>query len=361
MVGSSWLSTWLPFLQSENESRSPLLRSNSVRVDSSLCRWCIHVRVHLHTFTRASLWPGETVVYISSWQARDDCRTLAPARAAAPIKTPLLEVLSRCLLVLALSLFLSLSLFFSLYLSSSRPSSPRGKKNGEERAERKILRLSFSPSRRNRARSTFRRLTEQKTIDRTGERTVQAFLLPSKLAFSRLSSSLSSIIVLTLSLFFLLLPLHRSSLIVLRRYSPALSDVLGNRGGHQCATVSSARHAVQRGERRGVGSCRRHEYARVRGSNAYKLLKIGPLFNPAGRFDTGRIPTGYRDPWRRPRLHLFHRSMTAVSFVLVLASENATICGQFSPSFLPPFLLFPSCLLPNHFNDRRSDGGESVD
>lgn len=160
---------------------------------------------------------------------------------------------------------------------------------------------------------------------------------------------------------FLLVPLHRSSLIVLRRYSPALSDVLGNRGGHQCATVSSARHAVQRGERRGVGSCRRHEYARVRGSNAYKLLKIGPLFNPAGRFDTGRIPTGYRDPWRRPRLHLFHRSMTAVPFVLVLASENATICGQFSPSFLPPFLLFPSCLLPNHFNDRRSDGGESVD
>lgn len=98
----------------------------------------------------------------------------------------------------------------------------------------------------------------------------------------------------------------------------------------------------------------------TRGSNAYKLLKIGPLFNPAGRFDTGRIPTGYRDPWRRPRLHLFHRSMTAVPFVLV-ASENATICGQFSPSFLPPFLLFPSCLLPNHFNDRRSDGGESVD
>lgn len=105
------------------------------------------------------------------------------------------------------------------------------------------------------------------------------------------------------------------------------------------SSMSSVRHAVRRGERRGVRSCRRHEYARVRGSNAYKLLKIGPLFNPTGRFDTGRIPTGYRDPSRRPRLHLFHRSMTAVPFVLV-ASENATICGQFSFSSVTslPFL-----------------------
>lgn len=180
---------------------------------------------HLHTFTRASLWPGETVVYISSWQARDDCRTLAPARAAAPIKTPLLEVLSRCLLVLALSPFLSLSLSLPLHPSPSRPSSPRGKKNGEERAERKILRLSFSPSRRNRARSTFRRLTEQKTIDRTGERTVQAFLLPSKLAFSRLSSSLSSIIVLTL--FLSLVPPCSPPSILLDRPSSLLACSVG--------------------------------------------------------------------------------------------------------------------------------------
>lgn len=143
MVGSSWLSTWLPFLQSENESRSPLLRSNSVRVDSSLCCWCIHVRVHLHTFTRASLWPGETVVYISSWQARDDCRTLAPARAAAPIKTPLLEVLSRCLLVLALSLFLFLSLFFSSFVSSRKEE--RGRESGEEDSPPFVLSLEEEP------------------------------------------------------------------------------------------------------------------------------------------------------------------------------------------------------------------------
>lgn len=108
------------------------------------------------------------------------------------------------------------------------------------------------------------------------------------------------------------------------------------------SSMSSVRHAVRRGERRGVRSCRRHEYARVRGSNAYKLLKIGPLFNPTGRFDTGRIPTGYRDPSRRPRLHLFHRSMTAVPFVLV-ASENATICGQFSSSSSVTSLLFLFC------------------
>lgn len=165
-------------------------------------------------------------MYISSWQAKRRLPDPGSRKSSRPNKNSALEVLSRCLLVLAP---------LSLSLSSSRPSSPRG--NGEERAERKILRLSFSPSRRNRARSTFRRLTEQKTIDRTRERTVEGFLLPSKLAFSTLSSS-RSIIVLTLSLsfsLFLLLLLHRSSLIVLRRAS--LLAVLGNRGGHQCATV----------------------------------------------------------------------------------------------------------------------------
>lgn len=152
----------------------------------------------------------------------------------------------------SLSFSLSISLLLVLRLL-------RGKKNGEERAERKILRLSFSPSRRNRARSTFRRLTEQKTIDRTGERTVQAFLLPSKLAFSRLSSSLSSIIVLTLSLLFLLLPLHRSSLIVLRRYSPALSDVLGIEEGTSALPCSA--HGMRFKEERG------EELDRVGGTN----------------------------------------------------------------------------------------------
>lgn len=163
-------------------------------------------------------------MYISSWQAKRRLPDPGSRKSSRPNKNSALEVLSRCLLAP-----------LSLSLSSSRPSSPRG--NGEERAERKILRLSFSPSRRNRARSTFRRLTEQKTIDRTRERTVEGFLLPSKLAFSTLSSS-RSIIVLTLSLsfsLFLLLLLHRSSLIVLRRAS--LLAVLGNRGGHQCATV----------------------------------------------------------------------------------------------------------------------------
>lgn len=98
---------------------------------------------HLHTFTRASLWPGETVVYISSWQARDDCRTLAPARAAAPIKTPLLEVLSRCLLVLALSLFLFLSLFFSSFVSSRKEE--RGRESGEEDSPPFVLSLEEEP------------------------------------------------------------------------------------------------------------------------------------------------------------------------------------------------------------------------
>lgn len=225
MVGSSWLSTWLPFLQSENESRSPLLRQLGRLILVPIPPLvCTRIR-HLYTSTGLlSTQERQSCIYRVG-KPRDDCRTLAPARAAAPIKTPL----SRSSLVVSSCSLRSLS------LSSSRPSSPRG--NGEERAERKILRLSFSPSRRNRARSTFRRLTEQKTIDRTRERTVEGFLLPSKLAFSTLSSS-RSIIVLTLSLsfsLFLLLLLHRSSLIVLRRASSLA--VLGNRGGHQCATV----------------------------------------------------------------------------------------------------------------------------
>lgn len=158
----------------------------------------------------------------------------------------------------------------ALSLSSSRPSSPRG--NGEERAERKILRLSFSPSRRNRARSTFRRLTEQKTIDRTRERTVEGFLLPSKLAFSTLSSS-RSIIVLTLSLsfsLFLLLLLHRSSLIVLRRAS--LLAVLGNRGGHQCATVHVQRTAC--GSKRREARSSIVSAARIRARSRLQRVQI---------------------------------------------------------------------------------------
>lgn len=163
-------------------------------------------------------------MYISSWQAKRRLPDPGSRKSSRPNKNSAPRG----------PLSLSPRARSALSLSSSRPSSPRG--NGEERAERKILRLSFSPSRRNRARSTFRRLTEQKTIDRTRERTVEGFLLPSKLAFSTLSSS-RSIIVLTLSLSFslFLLLLHRSSLIVLRRAS--LLAVLGNRGGHQCATV----------------------------------------------------------------------------------------------------------------------------
>lgn len=125
VVGSSWLSTWLPFLQSENESRSPLLRQLGPRrlilvpIPSLVCT---RIR-HLYTSTGLlSTQERQSCIYRVG-KPRDDCRTLAPARAAAPIKTPLLEVLSRCLLAP-----------LSLSLSSSRPSSPR-EKRGERRRE----------------------------------------------------------------------------------------------------------------------------------------------------------------------------------------------------------------------------------
>lgn len=68
----------------------------------SLCvvvkRSCVCISTTYTPHVRELLYPPQrrdSRVYIEL--ARDDCRTLA-ARAAAPIKTPLLEALSRCLL-----------------------------------------------------------------------------------------------------------------------------------------------------------------------------------------------------------------------------------------------------------------------
>lgn len=140
VVGSSWLSTWLPFLQSENESRSPLLRQLGPRrlilvpIPSLVCT---RIR-HLYTSTGLlSTQERQSCIYRVG-KPRDDCRTLAPARAAAPIKTPLLEVLSRCLLVLAP---LSLSLFFSSFVSSRE----RRRESGEEDSPPFVLSLEEEP------------------------------------------------------------------------------------------------------------------------------------------------------------------------------------------------------------------------
>lgn len=140
MVGSSWLSTWLPFLQSENESRSPLLRQLGPRrliLVPIPPLVCTRIR-HLYTSTGLlSTQERQSCIYRVG-KPRDDCRTLAPARAAAPIKTPLLEVLSRCLLVLAP---LSLSLFFSSFVSSRE----RRRESGEEDSPPFVLSLEEEP------------------------------------------------------------------------------------------------------------------------------------------------------------------------------------------------------------------------
>lgn len=140
MVGSSWLSTWLPFLQSENESRSPLLRQlGPRRLILVPIPPLVYTRIrHLYTSTGLlSTQERQSCIYRVG-KPRDDCRTLAPARAAAPIKTPLLEVLSRCLLVLAP---LSLSLFFSSFVSSRE----RRRESGEEDSPPFVLSLEEEP------------------------------------------------------------------------------------------------------------------------------------------------------------------------------------------------------------------------
>lgn len=140
VVGSSWLSTWLPFLQSENESRSPLLRQlGPRRLILVLIPPLVCTRIrHLYTsMGLLSTQERQSCIYRVG-KPRDDCRTLAPARAAAPIKTPLLEVLSRCLLA---PLSLSLSLFFSSFVSSRE----RRRESGEEDSPPFVLSLEEEP------------------------------------------------------------------------------------------------------------------------------------------------------------------------------------------------------------------------
>lgn len=135
MIGSSWLSTWLPFLQSENESRSPLLRQLGRLILVPIPPLvCTRIR-HLYTSTGLlSTQERQSCIYRVG-KPRDDCRTLAPARAAAPIKTPL----SRSSLVV--SSLRSLSLFFSSFVSSRE----RRRESGEEDSPPFVLSLEEEP------------------------------------------------------------------------------------------------------------------------------------------------------------------------------------------------------------------------
>lgn len=135
VVGSSWLSTWLPFLQSENESRSPLLRQLGRLILVPIPPLvCTRIR-HLYTSTGLlSTQERQSCIYRVG-KPRDDCRTLAPARAAAPIKTPL----SRSSLVV--SSLCSLSLFFSSFVSSRE----RRRESGEEDSPPFVLSLEEEP------------------------------------------------------------------------------------------------------------------------------------------------------------------------------------------------------------------------
>lgn len=135
MVGSSWLSTWLPFLQSENESRSPLLRQLGRLILVPIPPLvCTRIR-HLYTsMGLLSTQERQSCIYRVG-KPRDDCRTLAPARAAAPIKTPL----SRSSLVV--SSLRSLSLFFSSFVSSRE----RRRESGEEDSPPFVLSLEEEP------------------------------------------------------------------------------------------------------------------------------------------------------------------------------------------------------------------------
>lgn len=152
----------------------------------SLCvvvkRSCVCISTTYTPHVRELLYPPQrrdSRVYIEL--ARDDCRTLA-ARAAAPIKTPLLQALSRCLLCYVL-----LVLRVKEPATTNREGKPREEVRGRERLLfylTSATRLScfVLPRRRDRARSTFRRLTEQKTIDRTREHRGR-LPLPSKISF----------------------------------------------------------------------------------------------------------------------------------------------------------------------------------
>lgn len=137
MVGSSWLSTWLPFLQSENESRSPLLRQLGRLILVPIPPLvCTRIR-HLYTsMGLLSTQERQSCIYRVG-KPRDDCRTLAPARAAAPIKTPL----SRSSLVVSSCSLRSLSLFFSSFVSSRE----RRRESGEEDSPPFVLSLEEEP------------------------------------------------------------------------------------------------------------------------------------------------------------------------------------------------------------------------
>lgn len=138
VVGSSWLSTWLPFLQSENESRSPLLRQLGPRrliLVPIPPLVCTRIR-HLYTSTGLlSTQERQSCIYRVG-KPRDDCRTLPPARAAAPIKTPL----SRSSLVVSSCSLRSLSLFSSFVSSRERR-----RESGEEDSPPFVLSLEEEP------------------------------------------------------------------------------------------------------------------------------------------------------------------------------------------------------------------------
>lgn len=235
-----------------------------------------------------------------------------------------------------------------------------------------------------RARSTFRRLTEQKTIDRTREHR-RRFPLPSKISFcqrshpsrsarfsvsySRLASRFripSPSVVLRLSAFYTFFPNARTYVFVCtyaHMHVRALpSFTYGERTGSTYGVSKERKHDPRAASTNG--------YVRVRGSNAYKLLKIGPLFK-AGRPlrhrpDTDRIPTSYRRLRDVSRVDLFqrslrlYRSLTGVLSFLLRLRPPIRECDDLQTAPLPSFHRRTSDLcsrfLPfcqNHFDDRR--------
>lgn len=102
--GSSWLSGCPSCSQKTSRGLLSCVRTAGVYPSLACsretflptCKYYLHTHTHTH---RAYVRATDSRVYVYIELARDDCRTLA-ARAAAPIKTPLLEALSsaRCLL-----------------------------------------------------------------------------------------------------------------------------------------------------------------------------------------------------------------------------------------------------------------------
>lgn len=331
----------------------------------SLCvvvkRSCVCISTTYTPHVRELLYPPQrrdSRVYIEL--ARDDCRTLA-ARAAAPIKTPLLEALSRCLLRYVL-----LVLRVKEPATTNREGKPREEVRGREAS---VLPYLGSPP------LLFRSPSPEgpgavhvSTFDRTKD------YRPNSWTPWKASSSLENILLVATLLGELHSPSHSPVILPLLQRCPSScllhllsrwTYVLTYMHVRTCATVFRWEYTVLANGSKGettillparTDTC---AFAAPTRTNYWKLVHFLS-------WSAASTPTGYRPATEgfktSPRVDLFQRSLACTvpwqaSFRSCCDSTTDPRMRRFSDSLLS-FSRWRTCahafyLLPNHFDDRR--------